>query len=192
MSERRSPHQKKEASYTREWRARSRIEQSGLRVGRRRRKAGINRANRRIARTQLVDVLDDTEDILMAERPPWRRWHEPVRLDRWVESRIESRRQHAGWNYFKEPYEPERHRVRFAALLAALVETGGSEARHLALVWQDRLEDRFRVRPWLECFFEDEPAMREALESWMARWGVDAPRSPCHDAPVVTRSRMSR
>lgn len=181
MSERRSPREKKEDSYRHEWRARSRIDQSALRIGRRRRKAGINRANRRVARVELADLSDERKDVIIPERPPWRRWHVPVRLDRWVESRLDSRREHAGWNYFKEPYESERHRRRFAAFLAAVVETRGDEARHLAPTWQDRLEDHFRARPWLDSFFQDEPAMRDALDSWMDRWGVDPSGSPHRD-----------
>jgi len=181
MSERRSPQEKKEDSYQHEWRARSRIDQSALRIGRRRRKAGINRANRRIARIQLADLSSHGKDILIPERPPWQRFHIPIRLDRWVESRIESRREHAGWNYFKEPYDSERHRVRFAAFLTALVESRGDEALHLAPVWQDRLGDDFRARPWLESFFQDEPAFRGTLDSWIARWGVDPSGSDRRD-----------
>jgi hypothetical protein len=168
MSKRRTPHEKKADSYRRDWRTNSRIDQSALRVGRRRRKAGINRANRRIARTQLAATSNDRVDILIPQRPPWRRWHVPVRLDRWVESRLDGRREHAGWNYFKQPYETERHRVRFAAFLTALLATSGDEARHLVPVWQDRLEDHFTARPWLESFFEDEPALRDSLNAWIA------------------------
>lgn len=178
MSQRRSPQEKKEDSYRHEWRARSRIEQSALRIGRRRRKAGINRANRRIAHALLADVSDEGEYVLVPERPPWRRWHVPVRLDKWVHARIEGRRDHAGWNYFKEPYESERHRVRFAAFLTALVAISGDEARHLAPIWQDRLEDHFRARPWLESFFRDEPTFRDTLDSWIARWEADPSVSP--------------
>ena len=181
MSQRRSPKEKKEDSYRHEWRARSRIDQSALRIGRRRRKAGINRANRRLARGELADLPNKGEDLIIPERPPWDRWHVPVRLDRWVESRVEGRRDRAGRRYFKEPYDSERHRRRFAAFLAAVLETCGDEARHLVPIWQDRLEDYFRARPWLECFFQDEPLFRDALDSWIARWGADTSGSPRRD-----------
>lgn len=178
MSQRRSTQEKKEDSYRHEWRARSRLEQSALRIGRPRRKAGISRANRRIARLRLADLSDEGVDVVIPEHSPWRRWHVPVRLDRWVESRIESRRNYAGWNYFKEPYESERHQLRFTAFLTALVAIRGDEARHLAPIWQDRLADPFRGRPWLESFFRDQPALRGTLDSWIARWGMDVSDPP--------------
>jgi hypothetical protein len=177
VSRKRNPAEKKADAYSQEWRARSRVTQSGLRVGRPRRKAGINRANRRIAHNQLAVTADDDVDLVIPERPPWRRWHNPVRLDAWVSSRITGRRDRSGWNYFKQPYDSVHHRARFVAFLGSLVQTRGDEARELAVVWQERLHGRYARDPWLEPFFVDEPAWRDRLDEWVTRWTTDTSSS---------------
>ena len=174
MSGSRSPQEKKALSYRHERRVWSGGTQTGLRVGRPRRKAGINRANRRIARQELAQIEVADDDWVISERPPWERWSRPVPLGQWVAFRLGRRREHAGWNMLKQPYDSASHRERFVSFLTAMTATSGHEAREIAAVWRARLDDR---HPWLEAFFAEEPEWRERLTCWMARQDSEEPTS---------------
>ena len=168
VSARRSPPEDKAEDYRRQRRARPHSNQATLRLGRRRRKAEINRGDRREARTRLA-ITTDHDDMVILKRSAWHRFHRPIPLGEYVARNAAARRRRAAWNLLKQyPYESDRDRARFAAFLRSLTETGGDEARELAAVWRERLAEGWHTHDWLEAFFADEPEWRDRLDGWIA------------------------
>jgi hypothetical protein len=133
-----------------------------------------------------LDAADDAQSaVLDARRRVVRKWGSPT-LGELVEWHRERQIVRTAWNFFKNAYDPARHREPFAAFLASAVQgrtaTTGELARLLAGALPpppagaspyDRLHhfpprwDDVEHRAWLAAFLADEPTWRPRLERWI-------------------------
>lgn len=110
------------------------------------------------------------------------RWT-PVPLGEWVQQHLATRRHRIAWNFFKEAYEPRRHRKRFARFLTSLTEGRSAASRVLADVFGRLLAGQVPMSQpgaftryhrtgsnpahWLRAFFADEPEWEHRLRNWI-------------------------
>jgi hypothetical protein len=114
----------------------------------------------------------------------WRRrvraWTNPTLRDAVTHS-LQARVDRAGWNFFKDDYDGDRHRRPFVAFLTAL--TAARRGPHAAALAGrfDRIlrapvpgpatvtsgpRDVRRQRLWLAAFFAEEPGWQSRLHDW--------------------------
>ena len=114
----------------------------------------------------------------------------PVPLGEWVAGKLSRRVERTAWNYFKEPYDSQRHRKTFSAILASLTKGRSAHSRALAERFAGLLagidpellkEGRYvltgaphyavargrQVNTWLQAFFRDEPEWEPRLRAWI-------------------------
>ena len=104
-------------------------------------------------------------------------------LGQWVKDRLDRRVARYAWNFFKDPYQRQRHREPFANVLEALVtdHDGGSTRlgqrirllldsldAPMAMAVEEADYHIVRDARWLQAFFEDEPEWRARLRAWLA------------------------
>ncbi len=188
MKERRNPHDKKALAYRKD-RFPDAEYPHAFRLGWPRKKAGANRAYRhRIHQVlgQVKDVPADEIDhtgadrVRAVRRRVVRKWGTSSLGER-VQRRHWRRIYTTGWNFFKEPYASERHRLRFVAFLDSLTEGSTSYSRDVAIFFRDLLDAQHapprvhfrdveaRGRPWLRAFLRDAPEWSPRLQAWIAR-----------------------
>jgi hypothetical protein len=155
-----------------------------------RKKARARRAFRRGIAEALRAARDRAEfaeaDLDTVQRRAVVPWPNPT-LREHVTRVLNNRVERVAWNYFKNPYDSERHRVPFARFLAALT-AGRSPAlaqrfRRILSTPPARSVGPGRVWPpdpaqqhgWLLAFFADEPQWRQRLHDWATK--PPAPRS---------------
>ncbi len=123
-----------------------------------------------------------TIDLDRVDRRTVATWTNPT-LGEHVQQALEKRVQRVAWNFFKHPYDTDRHRQPFARFLAALTAGrrghSGEMARRFGLildapmradpgpvrVWPPSLSQNHQ---WLSAFFADEPDWKPKLRSWIA------------------------
>ena len=163
-----------------------------FRVGWPRKKARMNRKFRRgvhellrearYVSEETMNEADDYQPItrkyieksIPRERP--RKWG-VITLREKVDGTLEDRVHHIGWNYFKEPYDSNKHRRRFSNYLTTIVEGRTDYSAKIAqFLWEilspsdPRSESSFSyTRRWLRSFFSDEPEWEERLLTWIRK-----------------------
>jgi hypothetical protein len=186
LKRKRTPQEKKALSYEKDYI----VEAEYPHLFRRswpRKKRGVNRRERRKAQQQLthLNLQHDEEDLAEVPAKPVRhrkiyRWG-PIRLKEAVQYRLEGRARRVGWNFFKQPYSSQKHRVPFIAFLRTLLADTKSEharevARTLSLVFVPPVDRRAwawggpQKWAWLQAFFRDEPEWEPRLRAWIAHW----------------------
>jgi hypothetical protein len=134
---------------------------------------------RRAIDAALRDFVPEEMDVLPVSRRKSHRFHSVVPLGTWVRERLDMRARRTAYNFFKQPYNRERHRAGFVAFLEGLTRQGHTaHSRWVARYLDALLNQPERWRPfywwpkgaakWLRDFFRDEPAWRGRLEGWIA------------------------
>jgi len=128
--------------------------------------------------------------VLDTRRRMVRKWGSPT-LGDLVEWHRERQVVRTAWNFFKDGYDPVRHREPFAAFLASVVQGRTATSDELARLLAGALRppppagvqrpDGIRYNPpswddphhraWLAAFLADEPAWRPRLERWIDEAG---------------------
>jgi hypothetical protein len=114
------------------------------------------------------------------KRVPIRRLSRPMSLRELIAVRRDNQVWRAVWHFVHEPYESEKHRLRFAAFLASLPDQSTPYAQAAARLfgllteppannwrWESRTVTREGPR-WLRAFFADEPEWEPRLRAWIA------------------------
>lgn len=189
MKRKPSPQEKKRLRYAKDFFNAAEYPHA-FRVGWPRKKARANRKFRRevhellrgarhVSEERVNEVADDRPitrkyigKSIPRERP--RKWG-VITLREKVAGTLEDRIQRIARNYFKEPYDPNKHRRRFSNVLTAIVEGRTDSSAKVAHFLREMLgpsdpgsESSFPYRrQWLRSFFSDEPEWEERLLAWI-------------------------
>lgn len=156
----------------------------------RKKRRGVNRAERSRVAALLGEARDDLEhgaidpeevDVGGVFRKRIEKWGATA-LGQWVKTQLDRRISRYAWNFFKDPYQSEQHREPFSKVLDALIKDSDGGDTQLGQRLQILLDavdspmaaavehnDRQVVRDarWLRAFFEDEPEWRARLRAWL-------------------------
>lgn len=160
-----------------------------------RKRAIANRLERRKVRQQLNGLAapehQEERDIMPlrpVRRPIVRKWsYSAVPLKEWIKDRHEFRASRTAWNFFKQPYDSQYHRQRFANFLQTLTSnhnksphtTTVAKTFQLVLnapersVWRNNILHIDRRYTWLQAFFKDEPLWEARLRDWIAIYKLE-------------------
>jgi hypothetical protein len=186
---RKSPQEKKAESYKKDRRLRAEYPHAFRRKWPKK-KVRAERSYRRRMHQLLVklrirqdedDIEGFTSDSIRREKPlKWPGTAKP--LGAFLEERRMERVQKIARNYFKHPYNSDKHREGFSDFLAEVTKDQGERGRELALAFEYLLfgntgsvvESELRLgawrnesrREWLKAFLHDEPEWEDRLIKW--------------------------
>lgn len=153
-------------------------------VGRRKKKKGLNRNQRRRVQQLLHQEtpLRDDQEHRLPESKRQRRIPkaDSAPLGKALEYRLERRGRTIGWNYLKQPYS-SLIKKDFVAFLEALTRGNSQKVvlQKAALYFAKCLEPQrakgqwrwfIGKHEWLEAFFLDEPSWRARLWAWVGQY----------------------
>jgi hypothetical protein len=148
-------------------------------------KALRNQTYRRQLQRSLTHALataDDPADVAPAPvrrvLSKWTRTGGAIPLGEWVRWKRATRLHRIAWNFFKEPYDGQCHRLPFVRFLGQAPMDQPGDFSRFYVIGGD-------APTWLRRFFRDEPAWEPRLRGWIAALHRDdrPDRRPGDEAP---------